>query len=65
MNDIMENLRKAHEAANNTFSILSDVTDLLREASTDDSDLESQIEDLTEIADKLQASLFDLLEDRN
>ena len=63
MNAIIEQLRKAHEAAYNVYSILSDISEQLR--MSDDvlnSDVEEQIEDLTGIADELQSELFDVLE---
>jgi len=63
MKAIIEQLREAHEAACKVFGILSEVSEQLR-ASSDvvDDDVEEQIVDLTEVADELQASLFDLIE---
>ena len=56
-------LHNAHEAAYNTYSILSDLVDLCRDSDSVDDDSLSSIEALLEDADELQSSLFDLLEE--
>jgi len=63
MKSIMKQIQEAHKAAYNVFTILSEISEQLR-ASSDvvDDDIEAQIMELSEIADELQASLFDLLE---
>jgi len=58
-------LQKAHEAAFNTYSILSDIIDLCRNDASLDDDTEASIEELQEVADELQSSLFDLLEENS
>jgi len=62
MNTIIEQIRAAHEAAYNAYSILSEVSEQLRESNNIEADFEASVEELTEIADNLQASLFDLIE---
>ena len=63
MNTIIEQLRQAHEAACNVYNILSDITEQMKESSgVVGDDVEEKIVELSEIADELQGSLFDLLE---
>ena len=64
MSTIIEQIREAHQAAYNAYSILSEVSEQLRESNDVDDELEAAIEEFTEIADGLQASLFDLIENK-
>jgi len=56
-------LQNAHEAACNAYNILSDVVALCRDYGSLDDDTEAKIEELQELADELQSSLFDLIEE--
>ena len=58
-------LQDAHEAACNAYSILSDIVTLCRDYSPVDDETASSIEELQEVADELQSSLFDLLEEKS
>jgi hypothetical protein len=63
MNLIKEQLREAHEAAYKVYSILLEVTEQIRASvGFEDDDVEGQIEELTEIADELHSSLFEMIE---
>ena len=64
---IIEQLRVAHDSACDVFNILSDVSEQLRASNdfSDDDETEATVEELTEAADELQSSLFDLLENIN
>jgi len=62
MNAIIEQIREAHQAAHNVFEILSDVVEQLKGSNNIDDELEDSVVELADIADNLQASLFDLLE---
>ena len=55
-------LQTAHEAACNAFNALSDIVTLCRETDAVDDVTEAEFDDLVEIADELQSSLFDLIE---
>ena len=55
-------LQEAHEAACNACNILSDIVALCRDYGPVDDETASSIEELQELADELQSSLFDLIE---
>ena len=56
-------LKNAHEAACSAYNSLSDIVALCRDYGTVDDDTEAKIEELQEIADELQSSLFELIEE--
>jgi len=58
-------LQEAHEAACNAFNILSDIVALCRDNGSVDDETEASIEELQELADELQSSLFDLIEEKS
>ena len=58
-------LQNAHEAACNAYNILSDIVALCRDYGSVDDDTEASIVELQELADQLQSSLFDLIEDNS
>jgi len=55
-------LQIAHEAACNAYNILSDIVVLCRDYGSVYDETEASIEELHELADELQSSLFDLIE---
>ena len=57
-------LQEAHEAACNAYNILSDIVSLCRDEVSVDDETEASIEELQELSDELQSSLFALLEDK-
>ena len=57
-------LQEAHEAACNAYNILSDIVALCRDEFSVDDETEASIEELQELSDELQSSLFALLEDK-
>ena len=59
---MLQEAHEAHEAACNAYNILSDIVELCRDDVSVDDDTASSIEELQEVADELQSSLFDLLE---
>jgi len=61
---IIDNLRKAHEAACNAYNFMTEASDHLKDAvDVFNEETETKFEELTGLADELQAALFDLLED--
>jgi hypothetical protein len=64
-NFVIDQLKKAHEAAVDVNSILLGIADHLRwDAVVSDKVLEKQIKELTEAADVLQSDLYEFLEEK-
>ena len=58
-------LQYAHEAACEAYNILSDIVDLCRDDFSADDDFVDSIDNLHGLADELQSSLFDLIEENS
>ena len=58
-------LQNAHEAACKAYNILSDIVALCRDYGSSSDDFEDSIVSLHELADELQSSLFDLIEENS